>query len=47
MNIFAALIASACVTLTADNTEIVVEKGAQKTVRFAAEELRTFLSQVF
>ena len=47
MNIFAALIASACVTLTADNTEIVVEKGAPKTVRFAAEELRTFLSQVF
>ena len=47
MNAFAALFAAACVVLTADNTEIVVGKGAPKTVRFAAEELRTFLSQVF
>ena len=44
---FAAILAAATVTLTAQNAEIVVAPDAVPAVRFAASELQTFLSQVF
>ena len=44
---FAALLAAASVTLTASNAEIVVAPDLPPAVRFAARELRTFLSRVF
>lgn len=44
---FAALLAAASVTLTASNAEIVVAADSPPAVRFAARELRTFLSRVF
>lgn len=41
------LLAAATVTLTASDTEIVVPRDSPPVVRFAAGELRTFLSRVF
>ncbi|MBQ6329984.1 MAG: hypothetical protein IJI35_13280, partial [Kiritimatiellae bacterium] len=44
---FAALLAVSTLSLTATNTQVVVAPDAPPAVRFAAGELRTFLSRVF
>ena len=45
--ILAPLFAAASIALTPSNAEIVVESDAPPAVKFAARELRTFLSRVF
>ena len=44
---FASLLAVSTLSLTATNTQVVVAPDAPPAVRFAAGELRTFLSRVF
>ena len=44
---FAALLAASTLSLTAANTQVVVAPDAPPAVRFAASEMRTFLSRVF